>query len=146
MFATADNWSRLKYFFPDGLRRLTEGSWACTRISWWTRNYDRNRIISCAFYQDRRVFRRASRRWVREASARPWGGRTRMSADRSSSFSHEAQAGSREHARLAPGMGSSASPPGERAIRATESACWCARSLLATLPTDLLAVLGNRRG
>ena len=63
-----------------------------------------------------------------------------MSADRSSSFSHEAGAGSREHARLAPGMGSSASPRGEAGDQARPSTTG-APTLPSPSPADLLAVL-----
>ena len=64
-----------------------------------------------------------------------------MSADRSSSFSHEAGAGSREHARLAPGMGSSASPRGEAGDQARPSATGAPALPSSPSPTDLLAVL-----
>ena len=64
-----------------------------------------------------------------------------MSADRSSSFSHEAGAGSREHARLAPGMGSSASPRGEAGDQARLSATGAPALPPSPSPADLLAVL-----
>jgi len=68
-----------------------------------------------------------------------------MSADRSSSFSHEAGAGSREHARLAPGMGSSASPRGEAGDQARPSTTGAPTLPSSPSPADLLAVLERLR-
>ena len=64
-----------------------------------------------------------------------------MSADRSSSFSHEAGAGSREHARLAPGMGSSVPPRGEAGDQAQPSTTGAPALPSSPSPADLLAVL-----